>query len=74
MLALLASAAQRGVLRHAAFAAPLAAVAISARSFASTYLDKGAVTERVLKTVKAFDKVDPGKVSERGGSGRAWAA
>lgn len=29
---------------------------------ASTYLDKDAVTSRVLSVVKAFDKVDPGKV------------
>lgn len=31
-------------------------------SSASTYLDKDAVTSRVLSVVKAFDKVDPGKV------------
>ena len=31
----------------------------------STYLDQGAVTERVLKVVKAFDKVDPAKVRRR---------
>ena len=32
---------------------------------ASTYLDKDAVTSRVLSVVKAFDKVDPGKVRRR---------
>ena len=32
-------------------------------SSASTYLDKDAVTSRVLSVVKAFDKVDPGKVT-----------
>lgn len=33
-----------------------------AAAAASTYLDKDAVTSRVLSVVKAFDKVDPGKV------------
>lgn len=36
---------------------------IMARTFASGgYLDKGEVTDRVLAVVKAFDKVDAGKV------------
>ena len=38
-------------------------VAGTSRGYAaSTYLDKDAVTSRVLSVVKAFDKVDPGKV------------
>ena len=40
-----------------------ASVAGTSRGYAaSTYLDKDAVTSRVLSVVKAFDKVDPGKV------------
>jgi hypothetical protein len=32
------------------------------RTFATSYLDKGEVTDRVLNVVKNFDKVDQGKV------------
>lgn len=35
-----------------------------AAAAASTYLDKDAVTSRVLSVVKAFDKVDPSKVKK----------
>ena len=42
-------------------------VAGTSRGYAaSTYLDKDAVTSRVLSVVKAFDKVDPGKVRNEG--------
>jgi len=37
-----------------------------AAAAASTYLDKDAVTSRVLSVVKAFDKVDPSKVKKKG--------
>lgn len=35
---------------------------ISMRTFATSYLDKGDVTDRVLSVVKNFDKVDQSKV------------
>lgn len=35
---------------------------ISKRTFATSYLDKGDVTDRVLSVVKNFDKVDQSKV------------
>lgn len=45
-----------------------AGVAGTSRGYAaSTYLDKDAVTSRVLSVVKAFDKVDPGKVRNESG-------
>jgi len=49
-------------------AAAGSAATTSSRGYAaaaSTYLDKDAVTSRVLSVVKAFDKVDPGKVRRR---------
>ena len=58
-----------GVLRHIRLT-PSAVPAVAAptslllfRGFAEgTYLNKDDVTERVVKVVKNFDKVDPGKV------------
>lgn len=35
---------------------------LSMRTFATSYLDKGDVTDRVLSVVKNFDKVDQSKV------------
>lgn len=78
MLASALASVRTSVLRHAAFAPPAAAAALGGAAAArwrgaapfSTYLDQGAVTERVLKVVKAFDKVDPAKVRRRREEGR----
>ena len=77
---MLSSSLARAVLRHVSVGPPLAAASVAGvgglaagplRTAFSTYLDQGAVTDRVLKVVKAFDKVDPAKVSSGGEEGGA---
>mmetsp|Transcript_45465 Transcript_45465/g.88813 ORF Transcript_45465/g.88813 Transcript_45465/m.88813 type:complete len:125 (-) Transcript_45465:312-686(-) len=45
--------------------APLWAIASPVRAFATTFLDPSEVSSRVVEVVKAFDKVDPGKVNDK---------
>jgi NADH dehydrogenase (ubiquinone) 1 alpha/beta subcomplex 1, acyl-carrier protein len=67
MLARAVAKLQHAVLQHAR----VAPIAIEhellqgsvARFFGSGYLDRNQVTERILSSVKNFEKVDPSKVS-----------